>query len=558
MKLIIKSLICCDRFLTVRHRDGKLRSVEPTRPCHPVTGCSGELRPERENGEALLCVLERRSPRDAILIPMLQLRPRGSTMHTAPPTDPRTSEIGRILETEKDIELLQQHLKEVIEGAGFKASQRGGQFLKYIVDQAIAGHFESLKERVIGIELFGRSPTYDTGEDAIVRVTASDVRKRLLQHYGTYGATSEFHISLPLGSYIPEITRRTPSSGNGNAHAGGTAAEPDRGADPPRPDLLPAPVQPSLVQPPIINRVAVEASSRRLPARIPRLPFIAALCTLVLVASVAIAWNHYSVVGVVPRSSLLWSAFFRSPHSTQIITSDPNIAEIEGFTGGQLSVSDYANHNYIPDPSKLTQEVITFCRVILRGDKAAALDTPIAVYVGQMALASSRTVSVHAARSIQIDDLATNDNFVFIGSPRTNPWSALFSDQLDFRFVFDEKAKTEFIRNVRPRSQEASAYAPTAPGWATGRSFATIAMVKNPDQVGQVLLIAGATGEGTEAAGRFITETPRLNATLEKCGVTKSGAVQHWQLLLQLNAIAGAPNNVDVVACHLLDASQNR
>src|ERR1700744_1749672 len=128
-------------------------------------------------------------------------------MHITLPTDPRTSEIGKILETEQDIELVQQHLKEVIEGAAFKASQRSGQFLKYIVDQAIAGHFESLKERVIGVKLFGRSPTYDTGEDAIVRVTASDVRKRLLQHYGKYGITSEFRISLPLGSYIPEITR---------------------------------------------------------------------------------------------------------------------------------------------------------------------------------------------------------------------------------------------------------------------------------------------------------------------------------------------------------------
>src|SRR3984885_8500651 len=128
-------------------------------------------------------------------------------MHITVPADPRTSEIGKILETESDIELFQQHLKEVIEGAAFKASHRSGQFLKYIVDQAIAGHFESLKERVIGIELFGRSPTYDTGEDAIVRVTASDVRKRLLQHYGKFGAHSAYRISLPLGSYIPEIAR---------------------------------------------------------------------------------------------------------------------------------------------------------------------------------------------------------------------------------------------------------------------------------------------------------------------------------------------------------------
>src|ERR1700723_963246 len=145
-------------------------------------------------------------------------------MHITVPADPRTSEIGKILETEQDIELFQQHLKEVIEGAAFKASQRSGQFLKYIVDQAIAGHFESLKERIIGVELFGRSPSYDTGEDAIVRVTASDVRKRLLQHYGLYGTTSKFRIGLPIGSYIPWISREPPSNGNGN-HGQSTPVE---------------------------------------------------------------------------------------------------------------------------------------------------------------------------------------------------------------------------------------------------------------------------------------------------------------------------------------------
>ncbi len=42
-----------------------------------------------------------------------------------------------------------------------------------------------------------------------------------------------------------------------------------------------------------------------------------------------------------------------------------------------------------------------------------------------------------------------------------------------------------------------------------------LALTKNPDQAGQVLLIAGATGEGTAAAGRFIAQRPRLNATLK-------------------------------------------
>src|SRR5580692_12999852 len=138
---------------------------------------------------------------------MLKLHSLNFAMPQTHQNDARTLELAKVTGTEENIALLQQHVKEVIEGEAFKGSHRSGQFLQYIVDQAIVGHFESLKERVIGVELFGRSPSYDTGEDAIVRVTASDVRKRLLQHYGKYGAPSAYRISLPLGSYIPEITR---------------------------------------------------------------------------------------------------------------------------------------------------------------------------------------------------------------------------------------------------------------------------------------------------------------------------------------------------------------
>jgi hypothetical protein len=49
-----------------------------------------------------------------------------------------------------------------------------------------------------------------------------------------------------------------------------------------------------------------------------------------------------------------------------------------------------------------------------------------------------------------------------------------------------------------------------------------------------------------------------MNSTLKECGVKSSGEGQQWQLLLQLNAMAGAPSNVDVVACHLLDGSEHR
>src|ERR1700758_5128866 len=126
-------------------------------------------------------------------------------MSSMNPVGAREADIARIAESDSAVASLRQHLKEIIDGTAFNGSHRSAQFLGYIVEKSIAGDFESLKERVIGVELFGRSPSYNTGEDAIVRVTASDVRKRLLQHYGTYGTSSGLRISLPLGSYVPEI-----------------------------------------------------------------------------------------------------------------------------------------------------------------------------------------------------------------------------------------------------------------------------------------------------------------------------------------------------------------
>src|SRR5579863_2552238 len=118
----------------------------------------------------------------------------------------RLASIAKIAGSRSDSALVLKHLNDVIRSTAFQGSHRSGQFLEYIVKKALSGQFDSLKERIIGVELFGRDPSYDTGGDSIVRVTASDVRRRLLQHYGRDGASSSIRISLPTGSYIPEIT----------------------------------------------------------------------------------------------------------------------------------------------------------------------------------------------------------------------------------------------------------------------------------------------------------------------------------------------------------------
>jgi hypothetical protein len=465
-------------------------------------------------------------------------------------TDSRIAEFAKLIGNKGEIASLQRHLKEVIEGDVFKGSHRSGQFLQYIIDQAIAGHFDSLKERVIGMELFGRSASYDTGDDAIVRVTASDVRKRLLQHYGRFGATAEYRINLPSGSYIPEITR-VPRSEAGPANGApvhGEIGQLHHDSPGPNQEVLPHPGAS------VIEVAALPLIEAAQPKRLGRYRwlFFGILIVAINLTLWGIFWSRLAPLESPHTSSLPWSALFGSSHAIELITSDPNISDIQGITGSEVSVSDYANHKYIPVPNKLTPEQDYFCRNILRGDNSAGVDAPIVANVAALAQTNSKSIEVRTARSIQITDLRSDNNFIFLGSPRSDPWFSLFNDQLDFRFVFDKSSGSEFIRNLHPRPNEQPQYVPTALGWATGDSYAIMALVRNPDQSGQVLLLAGANGEGTEAAGKFATDLPRLSTELRKCGITPSDPIRHFEMLLHLNTMAGTPNNIDLVACHIL------
>ncbi len=461
------------------------------------------------------------------------------------PADARTAGLPTAVQTEEELSSLRRHLNDVVEGSAFKGSHRSGQFLKYVIEQTLSGHGDSLKERVIGVELFGRSPSYDTGEDAIVRVTASDVRHRLLQHYGTYGSDSDFRIALPQGAYVPEIIRVPSDQKDTASTAASHGVLSTEHFEPPQ-------EHPTQEQPATASHLARTVRTTSSRDRV----WLAAGVALTLVNIVlagGMLWMHWAAAGRSPRAVVPWSVFFSSPHLTHLITSDPNISTVQDLCGGSLSVSDYANHNYIPDTSGLPPETIRSCRMVLAADNASAVDPGVAARIAALAQRGSATISVQAAREIQLADLKTDDNYILLGSPRSNPWFALFNDQLEFRFIFDKALGQEVIRNIRPRIHELLQYTPTAMGGGTGQSFAIIAVVQNLDQNGLVMLLAGANAEGTEAAGSFVTDLPRLSAALQSCGISDSQP--HFELLLRLDTMAGSPNRISTIACHALSGN---
>ena len=65
---------------------------------------------------------------------------------------------------------IQAELCRILESPSFRTSQRCQDFLRYVVEHALTGSHHRIKERTIGVEVFGRSPAYDTSSDGVVRI----------------------------------------------------------------------------------------------------------------------------------------------------------------------------------------------------------------------------------------------------------------------------------------------------------------------------------------------------------------------------------------------------
>jgi hypothetical protein len=436
----------------------------------------------------------------------------------------QTDAISKVVESAPHSLAFRSHVRQVVASPAFKGSRRSQQFLQFVVDNALDGHFGELKERNLGIKLFDRPPAYNTADDAIVRVTACDVRKRLLQYYSEVDSGSEFRIELPPGSYIPEFQRT--------------------------PVVLPQPLA-EAAEPFVLPPAIEEKPSRKFAAS--HLWLIgAAICVGLIVW--LWATHHLTTAGLSAERLLPWSALFQPNRHTHIIFCDPEIVTIQRMSGFNLSVSDYANQNYWPNPLPPKPELQWIRQSgAFRGATVAAVDAAILLRIAGLGnQGSARDLEVNTARSLHLADFKTEDNFVILGSPRSNPWVGLFQNQLDFSFEFDEARKQEFIHNKRPGKEESPTYVPTAGGWDTGQAYAIVALVGNPNQIGQVLLIAGSNAEATEAAGKFATNVVFLTQMLKNHGIDPTGPIRHFEILLQVSTLAGSFNSYDVIAFHVL------
>ncbi len=100
-------------------------------------------------------------------------------------------------------EPVRAELQKVLSSSGFARNDRLSGFLRFVVEQELSGRGDELKESVIGVEYFGRSPDYNVRQDSVVRNEAGKLRARLAEYYVAEGAADGLIIELPKGGYKP-------------------------------------------------------------------------------------------------------------------------------------------------------------------------------------------------------------------------------------------------------------------------------------------------------------------------------------------------------------------
>lgn len=379
---------------------------------------------------------------------------------------------------------IREQLQKLLAHPLFANSKRYPALLAYTVEQTLLGNAPELKERSIGIEVFGREPTYDANADPIVRITAGEVRKRLSLYYYDSSHAGELLIELPVGSYVP-VFRQT---------------EPIIEAAPEVVELDPVAGLPPATQP----AVAAPTTAETAPTRPSLLRWIVAAALLVVGCAIGVFAGlriHPPPQPEAPSSiDRFWEPFISSPNTTTFCLGEPakniDMDSIESF---EAPVSAPAA------PQKLYVR-LHFSGNLALADVVTLTRTAAALEVRHKAF---RVVPASEATFAQLRE----GPIVLIGA-FDNIWTLRVTQKL--RFGFESKNGDALLVDRKSGDKTTWATAWDLPYQKLSRDYALVARIHDSTTGQPVIIAAGISEEGTEAAGEILYNPVYLNSLLAK------------------------------------------
>jgi hypothetical protein len=398
-------------------------------------------------------------------------------------------------ETEFDRELVRQELADILGSSHFSNSKRYPALLIYVVDTTLNGLADRIKERTLGVEVFHRSPDYDTNSDTVVRYTAGEVRKRLALYYHEKEDRSGIQIVLPTGSYVPEFYRTELPSEQQHPSPGTSA--------PQLPELAPAPAV-----------TAIPASKTT--SRLRRFALPALAMVLAAVGLTIFLWSRT----LHQQTSLdrFWGPVLSERGSPALISVGSVVFAPNRFSG--TATAD-KNNEYPFVSIQMVSAIARFSGLIERNDVEYQVDAAAYTNIAEM-----------RERPI-----------VLVGG-YNNAWTLRLLSPLRFSF------SAEPVEAIVDREH------PEVP-WARDKSlpyssaddYAVFGRFRDPTTDSPVVFAAGLGRNGTEAAAQFVTSPHYMELLEERIG--RDFAKKNIEVVLKVSVIDGKTGAPSIQAVHV-------
>ena len=396
---------------------------------------------------------------------------------------------------------IEEQVERLLQNPYFSHSRRFPMFLRFVVRHTLAGQADAVKERTLGVEIFGRHADYDTSSDPIVRVTAAEIRKRIAQYYQEPGHDAELRVSLPAGSYVPQFHwPQVPP-----------IATPAAGAELEALSEIP---------------VHVETIASPIETHHPRkYGWMGVAVVLLVVAVVGGAWWWRS-----PRRSALdvfWEPILNSGDPVLICIADQN-----QYTA--IALRDAA------DPTRQT---------LLKDNLSAVVidDLSTVVKIAGVLQAHGTRYGLKGEGTTTLSDLR-NGPTVFVGA-FDNAWTLRLTKPLRFHFANNAEMTRFWI---------ADSNAPDRTDWVIDRvqqqatnNYRDYAIVTRftDSNTGKIAIVAAGVGRGgTIAAGEFLIDRMHL-AQVVNAAHASSGK-KNMEFVLSTEIIDGQPGTPKMEAAY--------
>jgi hypothetical protein len=401
--------------------------------------------------------------------------------------------------TRSEQQKVKAQLELILASPHFRQSKRSQALFRYIVMKTMEGQVSILKERTLGVEVFGRAPDYDTNADPIVRMTAGEIRKRIAQYYHDSANSDELGIDLPSGSYTAQF------------HLPTSAGEPHEAVAEAPLGHLPQGVSPG--QTTEQNRQDGLARSSR--ARWIGLSVGVAFLLLLVGyfaylrlhrSSTEVAWGDVldersTTLIVVGRNSLNYN-----PYSTPNSTLDSN------------SIS--ASHHMGADTLSFSE--------------ARALVRLVRILDGQ-----KTQYNILSASTTTFADLRQGPAILLGGL--NNPWTMRAQQQLRYRLATDNNG-LDWISDARDPGSRKFAVDVKLPYSSLNIDYAIVARFFDSTTQKPTLVVAGLAEDGTKAASEFITDEKQLRDALGSA--LQGSKAKNFEVVLGtqvINGVSGPP-----------------